>query len=200
MYFPTNEVQSALGVWSQFMPYKDLTGRRFGKLTVLGASDQRANGFMVWNCQCDCGNMKGVPTPNLTSGRTKSCGCGRLKDLTGKQFGKLTVIEKTDIRSNGFVVWKCICQCGNTTMVTTNNLTGGTVRSCGCTRYKDLSGTRFGMLTALAPSEQRKNGHILWQCQCDCGEYLLVASSDLISGRKVSCGCSKAETESSTYI
>lgn len=171
------------------MAYKDLTGQRFGKLTVLGPSDRRANGFMVWDCQCDCGSKKGVPTPNLTSGRTKSCGCARLKDLTGKEFGKLTVLEKTDLRSNGFVVWKCACSCGNITMVTTNNLTGGTVRSCGCTRYKDLSGMRFGRLTALRPSTQRKGGHILWQCRCDCGSSVLAVSSDLTNGRKTSCGC-----------
>lgn len=177
--------------YTSYMAYKDLSGQRFGQLVVLGPSDQRANGFIVWDCQCDCGNKKGVTTPNLTSGRTKSCGCAKVRDLTGQQFDKLTVLRKTDLRRNGFVVWECICQCGNTTMVTTNNLTGGTVHSCGCTRRKDLSGQRFGHLLVLHPTAQRKGGHIVWLCQCDCGSTVPIASSELLSGRKTSCGCSK---------
>ncbi len=175
--------------------YKDLSGRRFGKLTVLGPSELRANGFIVWNCRCDCGNIKGVTTANLTSGRTKSCGCARIQDLTGQQFGKLTVLRKTASRRSGFVVWECICQCGNTTAVTTNNLTGGTVRSCGCSRHKDLSGMRFGMLTAVQPTDQRKRGHIIWQCFCDCGNSTLVTSSDLLSGSRTSCGCTEKKQD-----
>ena len=171
------------------MAYKDLTGQRFGMLTVLGPSDSRANGFIVWDCQCDCGNTKGVPTPNLTSGRTKSCGCARTQDLTGRQFGKLTVICKTSERRNGFVIWQCRCECGSITSVTTNNLTGGTVRSCGCSRHKDLTGMRFGSLTALCPTDQRRSGHILWQCSCDCGNSVVLTSSELLGGSKLSCGC-----------
>lgn len=182
------------------MSYKDLSGQRFGKLTVLGPSDVRANGFVVWNCKCDCGNTKGIATPNLTSGRTKSCGCSRFQDLTGRQFGKLTVIRKTASRRNGFVVWECMCQCGNTTTVTTNNLTGGTVSSCGCSRYKDLAGMRFGMLTAVHPTEQRKSGHLVWQCRCNCGKYLLVTSSDLLNGSINSCGCAEQNQDARINI
>lgn len=171
------------------MAYKDLTGQRFGKLIVLGPSDERANGFMVWECQCDCGNSKRVPTPNLTGGRTKSCGCSRFRDLTGRRFGKLTVVRKTETRSNGFIIWECICDCGSTTTVTTNNLTGGTVQSCGCTRFKDLSGKRFGQLLVLHPTQDRRSGHIVWECQCDCGNTVRVTSSKLINGDKTSCGC-----------
>ena len=171
------------------MAHKDLSGTRFGKLVVIGASDQRSNGFIMWDCQCDCGNRKCVSTANLTSGRTKSCGCARAQDLTGKQFGKLTVIGKTDRRRNGFVVWECKCQCGKVSYVTTNNLTGGTVQSCGCSRFKDLSGKRFGNLIVLQATQQRKSGHIIWACQCDCGNVVPIPSSELISGSKTSCRC-----------
>lgn len=164
---------------------------RFGKLVVLGASDQRSNGFVVWDCQCDCGSRKGVTTPNLTSGRTKSCGCARVQNLTGMQFGKLTVVRKTEQRRNGFVVWECKCQCGNVTTVTTNNLTGGTVQSCGCSRYKDLTGCRYGNLTVLHATPSRKRGHIMWQCQCDCGKNVVVSSSELVGGSRTSCGCAR---------
>lgn len=51
----------------------DLTGRRFGRWTVLSfAGYERC---AVWNCRCDCGNEKKVKSWSLTSGRSKSCGC-----------------------------------------------------------------------------------------------------------------------------
>ena len=57
----------------------DLTGRRFGRLTVIkrGENEQFANGsFAVrWICQCDCGNTILTRGQALKSGETKSCGC-----------------------------------------------------------------------------------------------------------------------------
>ena len=54
----------------------DLTGRKFGKLTVLG-SVQPLNGHAAWECICECGEHSGVMAQSLTSGRTTSCGCNR---------------------------------------------------------------------------------------------------------------------------
>ena len=54
------------------------------------------------------------------------------KDLTGQKFNMLTVIERLPNNSANKVVWKCICDCGNTTTVTTGNLKNGSVKSCGC--------------------------------------------------------------------
>ena len=42
---------------------------------------------------------------------------GKIIDLTGQKFNKLTVIEKTDERKNRQVVWKCRCDCGNISYV-----------------------------------------------------------------------------------
>ena len=54
----------------------DLTGRRFGRLTVLEKDDERTkDGNTYWKCKCQCGNIKSVLVGNLTSGKTKSCGC-----------------------------------------------------------------------------------------------------------------------------
>lgn len=52
----------------------NLIGQKFGKLTVLRKTDQRRNTYVVWECQCDCGNISYVTTRNLTGGNTKSCG------------------------------------------------------------------------------------------------------------------------------
>ena len=53
----------------------NLTGKRFGRLTVLSQLEHRQNKRIVWNCMCDCGNYKDVKGVCLTTGETKSCGC-----------------------------------------------------------------------------------------------------------------------------
>lgn len=92
----------------------DISGMKFGKLTVIS----RANDIVqpsgqiktAWNCKCDCGNEIIVRTTDLKTGKKKSCGCYRkefrVHDLTGKRFGKLTVLKKAIItvtESNGYV-------------------------------------------------------------------------------------------------
>lgn len=58
---------------------QDLTGKRFGKLVVLGKSDRTDNGrnFPFWHVLCDCGTEKDVDGAALKGGLTKTCGCGR---------------------------------------------------------------------------------------------------------------------------
>lgn len=53
----------------------DLTGKRFGRLVVIkfGGKDDKKR--RVWECVCDCGNTVFIPTAQLNSGKTKSCGC-----------------------------------------------------------------------------------------------------------------------------
>lgn len=58
---------------------KDLSGIRFGRAVALRAVDRvrKASGGtrLVWECACDCGAVFRTVTDNLSSGRTKSCGC-----------------------------------------------------------------------------------------------------------------------------
>ena len=55
---------------------KDITGQRFGRLTVFRDSGKRDKGKnIIWVCHCDCGNECEVITANLNSHATKSCGC-----------------------------------------------------------------------------------------------------------------------------
>ena len=125
------------------MPPKiDLTGKRFGRLVALKDSGRREknSGGVLWECQCDCGNIVLVSRGNLRSGHTTSCGCyGRrdnqkryIKDLTGQKFGKLLVIEQTDKRSYRNVIFKCQCDCGNIIEVPSSRLIQGKTTSCGC--------------------------------------------------------------------
>lgn len=58
--------------------FKNLTGEKFGRLTVIGVSRKAESGNReryYWRCKCDCGNEKEVRTDCLTNGLVKSCGC-----------------------------------------------------------------------------------------------------------------------------
>jgi len=57
----------------------DLTGKRFGKLTVLQFDESSFGKGRKWLCQCDCGNTKIIRAANLINGSTVSCGCERGK-------------------------------------------------------------------------------------------------------------------------
>ena len=57
---------------------------------------------------------------------------GRTIDITGKRFGRLSVIECVGYDYNRAAIWKCICDCGNEVIVTGSSLRGGYTKSCGC--------------------------------------------------------------------
>lgn len=59
------------------MPSKarDLTGERFGRLTVIQRAGSYKDGQSTWLVECDCGNEKILPRCALTGGHTRSCGC-----------------------------------------------------------------------------------------------------------------------------
>ena len=87
--------------------YKDLTGERFGMLTVLKQipkPEHLKKQGVYWLCKCDCGKEHIVLTCNLTSGHTQNCGCIRRKkisercliDLTGHRYGRLTVLRQAE--------------------------------------------------------------------------------------------------------
>ena len=54
---------------------RDIKGMRFGRLSVVGVSTTKVKGRSLWDCLCDCGQIKPVLASSLTSGCTKSCGC-----------------------------------------------------------------------------------------------------------------------------
>jgi len=59
----------------------DLSGQRFGRLTVIGRADQRMyRQHIAWNCQCDCGDTITTISGSLRRGAVKSCGCIRRND------------------------------------------------------------------------------------------------------------------------
>ena len=54
--------------------FRNIQGQRFGRLSVVARSDIRG-GHVSWECKCDCGATAFAVGYQLTSGKTKSCGC-----------------------------------------------------------------------------------------------------------------------------
>lgn len=112
---------------------KDLTGVKTGSLTVikyLGVTKNTKH--TVWECKCDCGNIKNYTTAELN--RNKSCGCKRYsngEDLIGRKFGLLTVEKKIGSKHR-ISIYKCKCECGNYIEVYRTLLMSGDTKSCGC--------------------------------------------------------------------
>ena len=73
---------------------EDLTGKRFGSLTVVSRADNRdtpGESRVYWNCRCDCGNEKEIRADHLRSGRVISCGCvGKVHSAEAKEKHKQT--------------------------------------------------------------------------------------------------------------
>lgn len=117
--------------------FQDLTGKRFGKLTVIERAPNSKN-RVVWLCECDCGNRKEITAYNLVHGFTKSCGCAPKKkrhipkDLTGQKRNMLTVLEHLGKNESGNQVLLCKCDCGKETKVLKDNFLRGHTKSCGC--------------------------------------------------------------------
>lgn len=58
---------------------------------------------------------------------------GRLIDLTGQKFGRLTVVERSGKAKHGdSAKWICRCECGETIVAISRNLKSGNTKSCGC--------------------------------------------------------------------
>lgn len=136
---------------------EDLTGEKIGLLTVTGLdydktfNDEENNKHKSWwIVKCQCGMIKSVKRSYLMSKGVLSCGCvnkkgeklilgTKIKDLTNKVFGRLTVLAlsekntaicENDKRSG--ISWVCRCSCGKITTVLGSSLQIGHTKSCGC--------------------------------------------------------------------
>ena len=111
-----------------------------------------------------------------------------------QKFGMLTVLQE-EKNEKGYRACLCRCGCGNIKTVYKSNLVSGRTKSCGCLekanreKYSDLRGKRFGRLVAVAPTDQRIDGNVVWPCRCDCGGIAFVAGRNLVRGDTKSCGC-----------
>lgn len=122
----------------------DLTGKKFGRWTVIKRGedryDNRGYTMITWDCICDCNTERNVLGSSLRKGVSKSCGClhkevvsetlGK-RDMVGKEFGRWTVLEEYGVLRDT-ISWWCKCECGTEREVTGTSLRNGTSVSCGC--------------------------------------------------------------------
>ena len=94
-------------------------------------SEKRLSNKITWHCICECGNEIDVRGECLRSGHTKTCGCSKApKNLLGKKFNNLLVLEKTENRNpKGEIMWKCQCDCGRIILTNTSSLTSNKKKS-----------------------------------------------------------------------
>lgn len=172
-------------------------GYQVGKLTVINRTSEKKNGYSIWLCKCECGGEILLDTRNLQRRTVKDCGCETVvkpgqKDLTGVRFGKLVCLEPTEQRGkSGGTIWKCQCDCGNTCLAVSTQLTHGYKKSCGCWGHpplKDFIGKRFSKLVVIDYAGKRAGMH-RWKCKCDCGNETVVGQTLLQTGKTKSCGC-----------
>lgn len=117
----------------------------------------------------------------------------KMRDLTGQRFGKLTVLHRVEPKSYP-IYWVCQCDCGKIKNIRSSSLTQGLTKSCGCLKNENLIGQKFNRLTVVELLPDRDNfRRKVYKCQCKCGNYINVRSSDLKSGNTKSCGCLNIE-------
>lgn len=93
----------------------DLTGQRFGRLTVVRKSGKDNFRNSTWECICDCGNSSIVSSVNLRNGNTKSCGCygrerkrnaNKTHGMTGSRLHRIWKAMRTRCYNRNFFGFK----------------------------------------------------------------------------------------------
>lgn len=196
----------------------DLTGKTFGKLTVIEKTHppenlSTAKKRIYWRCRCECGNILVTTTDRLNNGKSKQCEeCGRIesglkrrKDLTGKRFGHLVVkrmiYDHKDDNGRNRTLCECECDCGNIVTKRMEDLNPAIPQSCGCSyqevverKVHNVIGETFDRLTVL--DEYTKDGYRKVLCRCVCGTVKEYVKTEVTSGGTKSCGCLHRERTS----
>lgn len=88
--------------------FKDLTGLKFGKLTVIEQAGHDKYNKILWKCKCDCGNETITHGRDLVNGHCKSCGC--ILSENKKKRSRFKGLSDTRI----YTIWKGMIQrCNN---------------------------------------------------------------------------------------
>lgn len=153
--------------------YPSLIGKRYGKLVVEQLLPSNKSGQRRWLCHCDCGNTHIATTGNLNNGHTTHCGCKKSPDLTGRVFGRLTVLGRSDKRNSRGVrttpMWECRCECGAITYKATDTLTNGDESMCAECATKNavekaragagfVGGTQLSKIRDMKPTKANTSG------------------------------------------
>lgn len=115
-------------------------GEKYGHLTITEMLYNYLGDNVTYvSCNCDCGTVGHIARlEGLVSGNTASCGCTHVPSLVGRKYGRLTVVGLAYIKKKQRH-WLCKCECGTQVVKSTNLLTSGKVKSCGCLRSAKYS-------------------------------------------------------------
>lgn len=80
--------------------FKNLAGQKFSRLTVLGEAGRTPGQNVIWNCACACGGSAQATSRNLTSGKTRSCGC--LQREKAAANGRARRVGSTEIPAHAY--------------------------------------------------------------------------------------------------
>lgn len=118
---------------------KDITGKRYGRLTAKERTNRKSGNCYIWLCCCDCGKTIETPVNRLEHGDIKSCGCllHEYIDITGEIYGELKVVSYHGNKHRKSL-WNCLCVCGNKCIVSYGDLVSGNTQSCGCKKSETM--------------------------------------------------------------
>lgn len=112
------------------------------------------------------------------------------KYYPGMRFGKITILRRLP-QTKSYPQFECKCDCGNIIIVNHQYFKKSEVccNDCRTPKVEDISGQKFGRLTAIKYAGKSKGKQTLWECRCDCGKTVIVHHQNLKSGHTSSCGC-----------
>ena len=187
---------------------EDLTGNKYGKLTVKEMLyNHNGKGRTKCLCECECGNTCIKLAYELKTRNNPSCGCARKeiakevfgKDINGKKFGRLVVLETLWEEQPPKV--KCQCDCGNVVILRKSDVQSMHTQSCGCLQKEraseantvDHTGkiSEYGV-KIIKPYSQNEIGQWIWECECGiCGKHFYDIPARILNNHVRSCGCMK---------
>lgn len=201
------------------MRFNDITGQKFGKLTVLNRAkskvDKSGKHRTMWDCYCDCGNNITVSADYLKRSHCPSCGCEATKnrieknrvDNIGEKFGRLTILDI--LWDDGRAKAVCKCDCGNDYIGVKSDIVSGHTKSCGCLWLESISDANTKDWTGcvsdygvefLHQDHMNASGQWLWKCRCGiCGNTFTALPAKVNNGHITSCGC-RIQSSGEEYI
>lgn len=200
------------------MKFKDLSGQKIGKLTVIYRTKDKIAGGKnrtMWHCDCECGNEVDVSADYLNRSKCPSCGCEATKnkiennrlDYTSQKFGRLTIMD---------ILWNtkptkaiCKCDCGNSYIGIKSDIVSGHTQSCGCLQpestseanTKDWTGhvSNYG-IEFLYQDHINDKGQWEWMCRCGvCNNLFIALPAKVNNGHITSCGC-RIQSAGEAYV
>ena len=111
----------------------DLAGLKFGSLTAMAPVGKSEKGHILWKCVCACGKEIEAKAGDLRAGHRTSCGCGRIRDLSGQRFGHLLAVRLVEMNKHGAAMWECQCDCGALKVISSPHLLKGITKRVAVT-------------------------------------------------------------------